>query len=147
MLSKGYVYLNEVRSKNLKSCSVGFNSDVWYSLKIVCLENNIQIYVNDVLKINYTDEENPHLSGLIGLEPVTYDGDKLSHIHFDDIRVSKIANTRDINDLIIYAQSEIDKAKEIHADVSDAELKLEQAKLDLDQEDYRMVQYLVDEAV
>jgi hypothetical protein len=147
VLVKEYLYMNELRSRILKSFSMDINPNVWYAIKIVCFGNNIQIYIDDVLKINHTDEENPHLSGLIGLETITYNGDKPSHIHFDAIRISKIATTSDINDLIIYAQSEIDKAKEINADVSTAELKLDQAKLALAQEDYRMVQYLVDEAV
>jgi len=52
-----------------------------------------------------------------------------------------------IDDLIEYAQSEIDKAKEIKADISAAEVKLEQAKQALAREDNQMVQYLVDDAV
>jgi hypothetical protein len=58
-----------------------------------------------------------------------------------------MATTTDITDLIGYAQSEIDEAREINADVSTAELKLEQAEQALTREDYRMVQYLVDETV
>jgi len=147
VLVKAYIYLKEQRHKELKFLDLNLNPNEWYTMKIFCLENNIKIYLNDELKLEYTDEDNPYLSGSIGIAATLYGNNEPSHIHFDDIKVSKIATTADINDLIDYAQSEINKAKEINADVQAAELKLEQAKRAVTQEDYKMAQYLVDEAV
>ena len=146
-LSKEEAYLKEERITELKFLNVDIKPGNWYTVKIVCLGNNIKIYLDNNLVLDYTDEDTPYLSGLIGFEPVPYDGTKPSQILFDDVKVSKIATTSDINDLITYAQSEIDKAKEINADASAAELKLEQAKRVLAQEDYQMVQYMIDETV
>lgn len=142
-------YLNEMRDIHLKRLNIDLEHDNWYTVKIVCLENNFKIYLNDNLKLDYTDESNPFLSGFIGLETVTpaERPDYSSHILYDDVKVSRIATTNDINDLIAYAQSGIDKAREINADVISAELKLEQAKQALANEDYQIVQYMVDEAV
>ncbi|MFQ6053670.1 MAG: hypothetical protein ACE5OO_05530, partial [Candidatus Bathyarchaeia archaeon] len=142
-LAKVEIYLQETRYTDLKFMSIDLDPDVWYAIRIVSLENNIKIYIDDDLKLDYTDRDNPFLSGLIGLASVSPDAYAL----FDDVKVSRIATTSDIGDLITYAQSEIDEAKEINADVSAAELKLEQAKQALAQEEYQMVQYLVDEAV
>ena len=141
-LAKGMAYLRDQRITNLKEVNINLDPDTWYHLKIVCIENNIKIYLNDHLNIDYTDDDNPYLSGAISFEPLSP-----SHILFDDVKVSKIASTSVINDIITYAQSEIDEAKEINADVNAAELKLEQAKQAIYQEDYQMIQYLVDEAV
>ena len=145
--AKGEMYLNEQRIVDLKQMSIDFDPDKWYTVKIVCVRNNIKMYLDGVLKLDYTDEDSPFLSGLLELEPCHYEDNKPSHIHFDDVKVSKIVTTSDIDDLITYAQSEIDKAREVNADVSASELKLEQAKQALVQEDYQIVQYLVDEAV
>jgi len=138
-----------MRDIHLKRLNMDLDHDIWYTVKIVCLENNIKIYLDDDLKLDYTDEDNPLLTGLIALETITpfERSDYPSRILYDDVKVSKIATTTDINELITYAQSEIDEAKEINADVNAAELKLEQAKQALAQEEYQMVQYLVDEAV
>jgi cytochrome c-type biogenesis protein CcmE len=146
-LVKGEPYLKEERHTDLKCVSVDLDPDEWYTVKTVCQGNNIKIYLNDNLKIDYTDNDEPFLSGMIVLATTPYDEGKLSHLYFDDVKVSQITATSDINDLILYAQSEIDEAKEINADVNAAELKLEQAKQALAQEDYQIVQYLVDEAV
>jgi len=146
-LVKTEVYLNEERWNKLKQIDFDLKLNEWYMVRIICFKNNIKFYLDDSLKLDYTDEDSPILSGFIGLGVSWYDNYKPSHIYFDDIKVSKIATTTDINDLIAYAQSEIDKAKEISADVNMAELKLEQAKRAVAQEDYKMAQYLVDEAV
>lgn len=61
---------------------VQFNSNTWYKVKISTNGNNIKIYVNDVLKIDYIDVDKPLLSGMIGFE--THEN---SHIHFDDVMV------------------------------------------------------------
>lgn len=146
-LVKTELYLNEARGTELAHVGMEIEPDRWYTVKIVCLDNDVEVYLDDLLKLEYLDEESPLLRGAIELGVFPQDGDKPSHALFDDIRVSEIATTDDINDLVAYAQSEIDKAKEINADVSSAELKLEQANQALAQENYQVVQYMVDEAV
>jgi len=146
-LVKTELYLKEARTTEHKRVSIDLNPDRWYDVQIFCIENNIKAYLDGVLKVEYSDEDNPFLTGAIDLGVFPHNGDKPSHALFDDIKVSRIATTGDINDLITYTQSEIDKAREINADVSSAELKLEQAKQALAQENYQIVQYMVDEAV
>ncbi len=53
----------------------------WYTVEIIGSEGNIRIYVDEVLKINYTDSD-PLLFGVIAFE--TLDD---SHAHFDDVLV------------------------------------------------------------
>ncbi|MFQ5712086.1 MAG: family 16 glycoside hydrolase, partial [Candidatus Geothermarchaeales archaeon] len=132
---------------DLAHVEVDLSPNTWYNIKIVCFDNNVKVYLDDELKFDYTDEDNPHLSGNIGLEPVPGPQEKPSHILFDDVRVSKPMTTGDIDDLINYAQSEIDEAKALNADTRDAEEKLARAKTALSQENYQLVQYLVDDAV
>jgi len=56
--------------------------NVWYRVKIILNGANIKVYLNDNLKINYTDEENPILFGRFAFE--TLDD---SEVYFDDILV------------------------------------------------------------
>lgn len=146
-LVKTELYLKEARTTEHRHVSMDLDPVRWYDVQIVCIENNIRAYLDGDLKVEYSDEDNPFLAGAIDIGVHPHDGDKPSHALFDDIKVSRIATTGDINDLIVYAQSEIDKAREINADVSSAELKLEQANQALVQENYQIVQYMVDEAV
>jgi cytochrome c-type biogenesis protein CcmE len=146
-LIKTELYLKEPRGTELKRVNLDLDDDKWYNVKVVCLENSVEAYIDDALQLKYVDEDNPFLTGFIEIGVFPHDGDEPSHALFDDIKVSRITTTCNINDLITYAQSEIDKAKEINADVASAELKLEQARRALEQEDYQIVQYMVDEVV
>jgi len=40
----------------------------WYTLRIACVGGSIEVYVDDVLRLSYIDEEAPLLWGWIGLE-------------------------------------------------------------------------------
>ena len=146
-LLKGEKYTGERHFTELKRTNIELDPETWYRLKIVCQREDIKVYLDDNLKLEYTDEDYPFLSGFIGLEPVPFEGSKPSSVFFDDVKVSKGATTSDIDQLIKYAYSEIEKAREVNADVSVAELKLEQAERALDEENYQMFQYLLDEAV
>jgi len=146
-LVKTELYLKEARGTEHRHVSMDLDPDRWYDVQIVCIENNIKAYLDGDLKVEYSDEDDPFLAGAIDIGVFPHDGDKPSQALFDDFKVSEIATTEDINDLITYAQSEIDKAREISADVISAELKLEQARQALVQENYQIVQYMVDEAV
>ncbi|MFQ6074632.1 MAG: family 16 glycoside hydrolase [Candidatus Bathyarchaeia archaeon] len=72
----------------LKNIKIEHDLNTWYTLKIVCVGNSIKIYVDDVLRIDYMDEEDPLLSGRIGLE-----SGNLSHVHYDDVKVSVKGHT------------------------------------------------------
>lgn len=58
-----------------------FNPNTWYKAKILVSGNNIKVYVDGVLKINYIDDK-PLPSGRINFETFTN-----AHIHFDDISI------------------------------------------------------------
>jgi len=146
-LLKGQTLPGEGHFTELKRVNMELDSESWYDVRIVCIGDEIEVYMDDSPKLEFKDEDSPFLSGFIRLEPFAYEGDKPSLLYFDDVKVSRIATTSDIGDLIGYAQSEIDEAREVNADVSAAELKLEQAQQALAREDYQIVQYLVDEAV
>ena len=134
---------------HLRRLNLQLDYGIWYNVKIVCNGNNVKVYIDGVSRLDYTDETDPILSGFIGLETVTPDErkDSPSRVFYDDVKVYRISTTGDVYDLVSYAESEIGKAREINADVTSAELKLEQARLALDQENYDEVQYLVDEAI
>jgi len=136
--------LMEHQLTELRRVIVDLNPNVWYTVKIVCQKNNIIGYLNDAKKFDFTDDDDPILYGILGLE--TFD-DESSFVYFDDVRVSEIAAIGDIHTLIAYAQSVIDEARVVNADVGEAEAKLDQAREALDQKKYQVVQYLVDEAV
>ncbi|MCW4050814.1 MAG: DUF1080 domain-containing protein [Candidatus Bathyarchaeota archaeon] len=146
-LLKGQTLPGEGHFTELKRVNMELDSESWYDVRIICIGDEIEVYMDDSPKLEFKDEDSPFLSGSIRLEPFAYEGDKPSLIYFDDVKVSRIATTSDIGDLISYAQSEIDQAREVNADVSAAELKLEQAQQALAREDYQIVQYMVDEAV
>jgi len=56
----------------------------WYTVEIVGDQQYIKVYVDDVLKIDYTDSD-PVLAGAISFE--THEN---SHVHFDDVIVTSI---------------------------------------------------------
>ena len=62
--------------------SENLSLNVWYRVKIVLNGANIKVYLNENLKIYYTDEENPILFGRFAFE--TLDD---SEVYFDDILV------------------------------------------------------------
>lgn len=106
----------------IKYLEEGFNLNTWYTFKTVCVENSIEIYVDDVLKLSYVDEEDPLLSGEIGFEGFTK-----SHTHFDDVKVSTTHRLY-VTCLIKEAEDEINKARMIEADTVEAEGKLAEAQ-------------------
>jgi photosystem II stability/assembly factor-like uncharacterized protein len=40
----------------------------WYSLRITSIDNHLQVYLDDTLQLDYTDEDNPYPSGTIAFE-------------------------------------------------------------------------------
>lgn len=76
----------------LKSVNMAFAKNKWYTIKIIGKGNNIKVYVDNVLKINYTDDE-PLLNGKIAFESLPD-----SKIYIDDIAVTIVSI-----DSILYA--------------------------------------------
>ena len=70
---------------HLTDASVNIESNRWYQLKIALDGTNAKVYLDDELKIDYTDDDLPIRSGGISFE--TLDD---SHVLFDDITVSGI---------------------------------------------------------
>ncbi|MFQ6074635.1 MAG: family 16 glycoside hydrolase [Candidatus Bathyarchaeia archaeon] len=145
-LVRGELYLKEPRHTELKHVSVDFDPDTWYDVKILCIGNNIKVYLDDVLKIDYTDEDDPFLSGCIGFEPFFYDENKPSHVFFDDVKVSTTHRLY-VAHLIKEAQDEINDAKRVGADTSEAEEKLAKAQTAFDEEDLSWAESLAKEAI
>jgi len=77
---------------NLATAEVPFSKNSWNTIKIVGKGNNIKVYFNGALKINYTDN-NPVLNGQIAFESLDD-----SRVYVDDINV-----TVDRGDSVVYA--------------------------------------------
>ena len=54
----------------------------WHAIKITGNGDNLKVYIDGQLKIDYTDEEDPHLSGSVAFETLPD-----SHLYFDDVVV------------------------------------------------------------
>ena len=54
----------------------------WHTIKVTGNGNNLKVYIDGQLMIDYTDEENPHLSGSVAFETLPD-----SHFYFDDVVV------------------------------------------------------------
>ena len=65
----------------LASLNERYDYNVWYDVEIKGEQGNIKIYVNNVLKIDYTDN-NPLYFGSIAFETL-----ENSHVHFDEVEV------------------------------------------------------------
>jgi photosystem II stability/assembly factor-like uncharacterized protein len=66
---------------DLASCQSQHNYNAWYDIEIKGVAGNIKIYVNGVLKIDYTDL-NPLYYGNVAFETL-----ENSHVQFDDVQV------------------------------------------------------------
>ncbi len=67
---------------DLKDCRIENNK--WYDIKIRCKGNNIKGWLNGELLLDFTDEENPFLSGMIGL------GSWSTEVNYRNIVVSSL---------------------------------------------------------
>lgn len=71
------------------------NTNTWYNLSVEARGNNIKVYINNATEpiINYTDENNPNLTGKIGLLvwPGFYSGSGSITVNsFDDVVVTSL---------------------------------------------------------
>ncbi len=86
---------------NVAEAEYRFDKNVWYTIKIVGKGSNIKVYVNDELKIDYTDDT-PVLNGRIGFESVGLNPETAenSRIYVDDVHVTLGVNKAES---VIYA--------------------------------------------
>jgi len=63
--------------------------NTWYDIKVELKDNNIKIYVNEALKYDFTDNDDPILNGKIGLEVWPGIGASFTKNAFDDIKVTE----------------------------------------------------------
>ncbi len=64
---------------DLTSHSESFALDTWYNMKVIGLDSNILVYVNDVLKIDYTDP------AFLPEGSITLESLDAAHVHVDDV--------------------------------------------------------------
>jgi len=85
-------YLNGTRS-NLARKSTSYNPLNWNTIKIITSSNNIKIYVNGTLEMDYTDATQPIGYGKIALESY------FCHAHYDNISIAsgQTTTTYDFN--------------------------------------------------
>ena len=58
--------LSHCEGSRLSYKNYGFNEGTWYNVKIEAYGNNIKVYINNSLIIDYTDNDNPLLDGGYG---------------------------------------------------------------------------------
>ena len=86
----------------LSSISMDIASDQYYKITVKAEGNNIEVYVNDVLKIDYTDNNNPYISGTIGFRA------KNTTAYFNQVfyeKNSSISNNADLSTLVVEGHS------------------------------------------
>ena len=72
----------------VKTTSFNNSSNTWYKIKVVLKNENIKIYIDDVLQFDFNDTDNPILNGKVGLQiwPGYYAGcGGRTTVHYDDI--------------------------------------------------------------
>ncbi|MBN1954796.1 MAG: hypothetical protein JW900_07075 [Anaerolineae bacterium] len=69
---------------DLARSDFSITKEVWHTASITVQGNRIQVAVDGVDRIDYTDDDSPLLQGAISLETIWDTG---SHVHFDDVEV------------------------------------------------------------
>jgi len=67
---------------SLTNISMTTSFGIWHNVEVIGVGGNIKVYIDDVLRLDYTDTNNL-VSGGIGLFPSQTN----SHVHIDDVRV------------------------------------------------------------
>jgi len=70
-----------------------FDNGTWYTLKVEARENNIKVYVDGELCVEYTDEENIRPSGIFGFCSwgANFDVDDISIVSYDEPKTEETA--------------------------------------------------------
>lgn len=67
LIKMGYAQQTPIFT-NLVRKELSFSYEVWHTLRITGAGNHLQVYLDEVLQIDYTDEQNPYLTGSIAFE-------------------------------------------------------------------------------
>jgi hypothetical protein len=124
----------------LKIVECKLDPDRWYKFKISCTGQQISVYIDDELLIEYLDEDPLSLGG-VGLETGVS-----SHLYFDDIMVF---STHDVyvTFLLNRVENEINKGRAKGYDTTKAEEKLDQAYDAFDKEEYSLSETYANDAI
>ncbi len=66
---------------DLGSDDTPFGINTWYTVKIVCIQNNLKVYVDGQLRLEYSDPD------FLSYGSIAFETSENSHIHFDDVLV------------------------------------------------------------
>ncbi|OGD47112.1 hypothetical protein A3K69_04710 [Candidatus Bathyarchaeota archaeon RBG_16_57_9] len=116
------------------------SGNTWHTLKIVCVGDEVRVYVDNELKVEVKDETDPGLSGRIGFAVGPN-----SSVYFDDVWVAA-THADYAGYLITGAQLLIDEAKAMDADVDEPERLLNEARAKLEEGDLDAAAGLADAA-
>jgi photosystem II stability/assembly factor-like uncharacterized protein len=70
---------------NLARANFPITMGQWHTISILVQDNNIEVSVDGVKRIEYIDNQSPLLQGVIAFGPI--DVNSNSHVHFDDIEL------------------------------------------------------------
>lgn len=69
---------------NLVIATTQIDLNTWYKVRYELTGNNIKVYLNDILMVNYTDQSNPIISGKA---LIAFENDAGSKVLYDDILI------------------------------------------------------------
>jgi len=109
----------------LAKVELALSNGTWHTLKVVCVGGEFWVYIDDELKIEYKDEDNPILSGRIAFGCGPH-----SNVYLDDVWVA-VTYVDYVGYLIEEAEEAIDEARMVGADIDEPESMLKEAKAKL----------------
>lgn len=115
----------EEESYYLAKVPLAINNGTWHTVRVVCVGGEFWVYIDDELRIECKDEDNPILSGRIGFGSGPH-----SNIYLDDIWVA-VTHVDYVGYLIVVAEEAIDEARMVGADVDEPEGMLKEANTKL----------------
>jgi hypothetical protein len=114
--------------------------DTWYTFRISCIGDRIKVFVDDILFIDFVDED-PLLSGGVGLQTgVT------SHLYFDNFMVFSSIDVY-IEFLLQEVENEINNGRKAGYDTSAAEVKLGDAYDAFNEGEYSLSETYAEESM
>jgi hypothetical protein len=116
---------------------------VGYDLRISCFETTIQVYLDNQLVFDVSDDEAPIVNGRIGIETLPY----ASHFQFDDVSVTLLITPQNLAEILREAEEVVEQASSSGADVREAETKLKGAKGAFEEERWEEALQLADDTV
>jgi hypothetical protein len=109
----------------LAKVPLAISNGTWHTVKVVCMGGEFWVYIDDELRIECKDEDNPILSGRIGFGCGSH-----SNFYLDDVWVA-VTHIDYVRYLIEEAEEAIDEARMVGADVDEPEGMLKEARAKL----------------